>query len=205
MTAAVSDDYYALLGIDAGADGEALRRAWRRLALRWHPDRAGPLATATFQKIQTAYNVLSDPAARAAYDRRRVLPRAGVSAEASGRRSAPGVLLRRQSGPLQALIACGLARHAEAGVIDLVFSAQEAAQGGMVAIPMRVMVHCSACAGAKQGLCAQCRGKGTTDELFSAWLAVPPGVAEGTILIPSALLEGMVQPVTFRVRLRGVA
>ena len=65
------DDYYALLGIDAEADGAELRRAWRRLALRWHPDRAGPGATATFQKILAAYTVLSDPVARAAYDRRR--------------------------------------------------------------------------------------------------------------------------------------
>jgi DnaJ-class molecular chaperone len=38
----------ALLGIDAEADRAELRRAWRRLALRWHPDRAGPGATATF-------------------------------------------------------------------------------------------------------------------------------------------------------------
>jgi DnaJ-class molecular chaperone len=204
MTAFASDDYYALLGIDAGADGVALRRAWRRLALRWHPDRAGPLATATFQKIQTAYNVLSDPAARAAYDRRRAPPRAPASAEPGGRRSAPGVLLPRHSGPLQALIACGLARHAEPGVIELVFNAREAAQGGMAAIPMRVLVHCTACAGEKKTSCARCGGKGTTDELFSAWLAVPPDVADGTILVPSAFLDGMVQPVSFRVRLRGV-
>src|SRR5947208_2497037 len=65
------DDYYALLEVQAGADGEALRVAWRRLAARWHPDRAGTAATARFQQLSAAYTVLSDPVARAAYDRRR--------------------------------------------------------------------------------------------------------------------------------------
>ena len=39
------------------------------------------------------------------------------------------------------------------------------------------------------------------EELFSAWLAVPPGVATGEVLAPSADLQGMVEPVRFRVRL----
>src|SRR3954471_9293709 len=70
-----SDDYYALLGVEANADDDALRRAWRQLAARWHPDRAGAAATATFQQLSAAYTVLSDPAARAAYDRRRGVTR----------------------------------------------------------------------------------------------------------------------------------
>ena len=49
MDTGSADDYYALLGIDAEADAAELRRAWRRLALRWHPDRAGPGATASFR------------------------------------------------------------------------------------------------------------------------------------------------------------
>jgi hypothetical protein len=39
------------------------------------------------------------------------------------------------------------------------------------------------------------------EELFSAWLAVPPGVTDGEILPPSALLPGMLNRVLFRVRL----
>lgn len=67
-----ADDYYDSLGIDARADAAQLRRAWRRLARRWHPDRAGDEATATFQKILAAYRILADPLARAEYDSRRV-------------------------------------------------------------------------------------------------------------------------------------
>ena len=65
MPAAV-DDYYALLGVDADADDEELRVAWRTLAALWHPDRAGAEATARFQRISHAYDVLSDPLARMA-------------------------------------------------------------------------------------------------------------------------------------------
>jgi molecular chaperone DnaJ len=84
-----SDDCYALLGIDAEADGAELRRAWRRLALRWHPDRAGPGATATFQKILAAYTMLSDPVARAAYDRRRGAPTRSPGVRSGEATSAP--------------------------------------------------------------------------------------------------------------------
>ena len=203
------DDYYALLGVDAGADAVELRRAWRRLALRWHPDRVGPDATAMFQKISAAYTVLSDPVARAAYDRRPGAPvhrpdaRAGDTTSAAPTatpRRAPAVMLQRLSGSLNALLACGVARLAEGDVIELFLDAEEVAQGGMVTISMQVPGRCPACVVDAARSCARCGTKGTVDELFSAWLAVRPGIAEGTVLIPSALLPGMIRPVSFRVR-----
>ena len=183
-----SDDYYALLGIEADTDRASLRRVWRRLALRWHPDRAGPGATALFQKISAAYAVLSDPIARAAYDRRRPARNGDAATPppaTTPRRRAPGVMLSRLSGPLKALLTIGVARRAGSEVIELFLNAEEAAQGGMVAISMRVPVR---------------GGQGTVEELFSAWLAVPPGVADGAMLAPSALLRGMIHPVRFRMR-----
>jgi hypothetical protein len=111
-------------------------------------------------------------------------------------------LLQRLSGPLNALLAGGVARRAEGDVIELFLNAQEASVGGMVTISMRVQVRCPACAADAPGSCARCGTKCTTDELFSAWLAVPPGVADRAVLTPSVLLRGMVRPVSFRVRLR---
>lgn len=62
-------DYYVVLGVDRGAPGESIRRAFHELALKYHPDRAGAMATGLFSDIVEAYRVLSDARARAAYDR----------------------------------------------------------------------------------------------------------------------------------------
>jgi DnaJ-class molecular chaperone len=206
------DDYYALLGIDAEADDAELSRAWRRLDLRSPPDRGDPGATATFQKILAAYSVLSDPGARAAYDRWRGAPARSPRVHsgdvtsappATTRRHAPGVMLLRLSRSLNALLASGVARHAEGDFIELLLEAEEASEGGMVKTSMRVPVHCPACAADAAGSCAQCGMRRTVEEVFAAWLAVPPGVADGAVLTPSAWLPGMVRPVWFRVRLPG--
>ncbi|HLH52277.1 MAG TPA: DnaJ domain-containing protein [Verrucomicrobiae bacterium] len=198
-------DYYAVLGVQPEIGFAELRRVWRRLARRWHPDHAGPASTAAFQKINAAYEVLSDPIARAAYDRRQGNRRGPPDKPAAGsgpRRKAPGVALRRLCGPLNSLLACGVARRID-NVIEILPSAQEAASGGMITISLRVPVRCPACARSPlAAACQRCGNTRTVEELFSAWLAMPPDVADGTILIPSALLPGMLQPLTFRVRLR---
>jgi len=196
-------DYYALLGVHPGIGNAELRRVWRRLARRWHPDHAGHAATATFQNISAAYEVLSDPVARAAYDRRRGIPPSQLpnsSTASAPRRKAPGVALSRLCGPLNSLVACGVARRIGNDLIEIFPSACEATTGGMVMISLRVPVRCPACAGDPLASCNRCANSGTVEELFSAWLALPPGVTDGTILTPSAVLPGMLRSITFRVR-----
>ena len=191
------DDYYALLGIDQKAGRAELRRAWRRLVLQWHPDRAGTGATETFLKIQSAYAVLADPVSRAAYDRRQGTPRTAP------RGRTPGVRLSRLSSPLNGLLACGIAQRTGGDIIELFLNEDEAATGGMVTIPMRVPVRCPACAANPKAACDKCGGTRIVDDLFSAWLAVPPGVLDGEILPPSAYLPGMINRVLFRARREG--
>ena len=66
-----SVDYYALLGVPPGASAGAIRAAFRRLAKQWHPDASKVASTAErFRLIVEAYDVLSDPARRLAYDAR---------------------------------------------------------------------------------------------------------------------------------------
>lgn len=66
--------YYTLLGIRKNASSTDIRAAYRRLALKWHPDRwasdpgAAGEAKPRFQRIQEAYSVLSDKGKRAMYD-----------------------------------------------------------------------------------------------------------------------------------------
>jgi molecular chaperone DnaJ len=61
-------DYYMVLGVAPSDGPETIREAFHELALRYHPDRAGPEATKAFQDVVEAYHVLSDPERRASYD-----------------------------------------------------------------------------------------------------------------------------------------
>jgi curved DNA-binding protein len=59
-------DYYSILGVSSTASDDEIKKAYRKLASKNHPDRGGD--TATFQKIQQAYDVLSDPQKRNEYN-----------------------------------------------------------------------------------------------------------------------------------------
>ena len=59
-------DHYAVLGVAKTATPDEIKKAYRKLASQHHPDKGGD--TATFQKIQEAYAILSDPDKRAQYD-----------------------------------------------------------------------------------------------------------------------------------------
>ena len=131
-------DHYAVLGVAPDASTAEIRRAFRQLALCYHPDRAGTDATPIFQRIARAYAVLADAPARAAYDRSRTTRVGGggfhgpfgddgrstpgdATARGGSSSSRPylfatlrraGKLLERLSRPLDELVAHGIAyRH----------------------------------------------------------------------------------------------
>ena len=63
-------DLYALLGVSRDADAEAIKKAYRRLARQLHPDvNPDPATQEKFKEVSRAYEILSDPQKRAAYDR----------------------------------------------------------------------------------------------------------------------------------------
>ncbi|CAI8618490.1 unnamed protein product [Vicia faba] len=71
---ALSSSYYTVLGVSSDSSINEIRRAYRKLAMQWHPDRWTRTpsllneAKCKFQKIQEAYSVLSDPKRRTMYD-----------------------------------------------------------------------------------------------------------------------------------------
>ena len=64
-------DYYEVLGVGKDADDEEIKRAYRKLAMQYHPDRnvGDPEAEVKFKEAAEAYDVLRDPEKRERYDR----------------------------------------------------------------------------------------------------------------------------------------
>lgn len=81
-------DYYEVLGINRDANADAIKKAYRKLAMKHHPDRNpdDKSAEGKFKELSEAYEVLSDPDKKAAYDR---YGHAGVDSSMGGR-SGPG-------------------------------------------------------------------------------------------------------------------
>ena len=77
-------DYYEIPGVEKGADEAKIKKAYKRLAMKYHPDRnkddkAG--AEKKFKEVRKAYDVISDPQKRSAYDQ---FGHAGVEQGAGG-------------------------------------------------------------------------------------------------------------------------
>jgi DnaJ-class molecular chaperone len=151
-------DYYAVLGIAATAAPREIRQAYRRLARQYSPDVNfwEASARALFEEISEAYRVLSDPQARAMYDRFG----AGLISEAlgSGRR--------------------GDDVHVS---VEIGFGA--VARGVTLQLGVQRFSPCHACDATGRvggGPCAGCQARGVRRMVEPVSVVVPPGVDSGT-------------------------
>ena len=141
---------YAILGIAPSASGREIRTAYHALALRHHPDVASSTEVGPFIEVQQAYELLSDPASRRAWDQ-------AHSPDSERRHES------RFTSPVVDL-ASDLADTANRLFFDLVLTPDEAARGGRFSftIPLRTVggervepeLHVLVPPGAHDGQCA---------------------------------------------------
>jgi len=167
-------DYYEVLGGDRDGSGEEIKKAYRRLAMKWHPDRNpdNPKAEEHFKEAKQAYEVLSDAQKRGTYDQ---YGHAGVDQQAgmggggaAGGMGGFGDIFNDIFGDI-----FGGARGGRSNVFrgadlryNLEITLEQAAHGFETRIRIPTMAQCETChgSGAKAGTqpqtCPTCRGAG---------------------------------------------
>lgn len=162
--------YYEVLGVQRTVDEEGLKSAFRKLAMKWHPDRnRGDASSETrFKEINEAYEVLKDPDKRSAYDRfghaafEQAAAR-GSSGFGPGFGSSFSDLFDNIFG--MASRAAGASAAADARY-DIDMTLEEACAGKTVDLRLPTFASCETCSGsgAKAGTtpkpCSECRGRG---------------------------------------------
>jgi molecular chaperone DnaJ len=177
---AVKDPYKAL-GVDRKASEDEIKRAYRKLARRWHPDRNpdDPSAEERFKEVQEAYSILSDPDKRRAYDSGGGIFGSGFDPGAfRGGFGGFGDILSDLFGGARGGPGAGPARPERGRDLetDVHISFEQAMQGAQVPVTVPLSAPCTTChgTGAKPGtsptVCPRCQGRGVEAEsqgLFS--------------------------------------
>lgn len=166
-------DYYEVLGVERGATADELKKAYRRLAMKHHPDRNpdDEKAEAQFKEAKEAYEILSDADKRAAYDQ---YGHAGVEA-AAGQAGGfgGGAAFSDIFGDVFGDIFGGGRRGGRSGVYrgadlryELALDLEQAVFGTTINITIPTVVSCKSCEGSgaapgsKKVSCNRCSGSG---------------------------------------------
>ena len=178
-------DYYEVLGVNRDASDEAIKKAYRKLAMKHHPDRNpdNPKSEEQFKEAKEAYEILSDSKKRPAYDNyghAGVDPSVGAGAGAGGFADAFGDIF----GDI-----FGGSRQGRSNVFrgadlrfNLEITLEQAAHGFETKIRIPTMAQCGTChgSGAKPGTqpvgCTTCNGQGqvrVTQGFFSIQQTCP--------------------------------
>lgn len=171
-------DYYDVLGVAPGAGAEEIKRAYRQLARRYHPDISGGERGAAFLEVSRAYEVLRDPERKRSYDANLVT---GTRTDWLGDEVAidfPSV-----SSVLDRMRDSFFGGAPEASLsAEIVLTPQEAFWGAFVPLHVPLRRTCHRCGGRGEvwsDWCAACGGGGEVSMTHEMRLRVPAGVREG--------------------------
>lgn len=177
---ATKADYYELLGVERGASGEQIKKAYRRMAVKYHPDKNpdDPEAEDRFKEISEAYEVLADEEKRAAYDRygHAAFSQGGGVGRGGGGFHDPFDIFRDvfggEGGIFEQFFG-GASRTDSQGRVrgsdlryDLAINLEEAAFGCEKEVALRKLEPCESCdgrgaeAGSSAVTCPTCHGRG---------------------------------------------
>ena len=192
-------DYYEVLGVNRDASDEEIKKAYRKLAMKFHPDRNPdkPKSEEQFKEVKEAYEILSDAGKRAAYDQ---YGHAGVDASAAGMGAGAagagfGGFADAFSDIFGDIFGAGRTRSNVYRGADLRYnleiSLEEAARGTETRIRIPAMEECDTChgSGAKPGTepvtCPTCGGHGQvrmTQGFFSIAQTCPKCHGSGKVV-----------------------
>ena len=186
-------EYYRVLGVDRSASDDDIKKAYRRLAMQYHPDRnPAPDAEARFKEIAEAYEVLSDPGQRATYDR---FGKAGLGGAAAGAGGFHQVnmaealeMFMQNFGGLESLFGGARERvdprRGQDIKVTVKLTLEDVAHGVKKRVKLKTLEACHACdgSGARRGTrpvtCTACGGSGqvqrATRSVFGQFLSVAP-------------------------------
>jgi molecular chaperone DnaJ len=198
-------EFYALLGVTREATEVDIKKAYRKLAMEYHPDRnPAPEAEARFKEITEAYEVLRDPQKRSAYDR---FGKAGVGGGGGfdyhhvDLSEALNIFMRDFGGlsGLESLFGGGRGRQdhrrGQDVRVTLKLTLSEVATGVKKSVRLKTLERCAVCggSGAKAGTrptaCTTCGGSGevrrAARSMFGQFVSVSPCptcAGEGTVI-----------------------
>jgi len=165
-------DLYLILGVSRDASTEVIKRAYRRLAKKYQPDRDPVRQKDDFQELQAAYETLTDAERRRRYDE----------------------TLRQGEGDRFRSLAWSFVRSPAAGDLrrpirpgslsgEILLTPKEAGEGGVLALDVPISATCPACEGTGGFVfdCGRCGGEGKIERRLPVPLRIPANVHEGTV------------------------